>query len=285
MAVAGSVIVRVKNEAGTIGRTLEALRGQTVAVELIVVDSGSTDGTREVARRLSDRLIDIAPERFTFGRALNLGADAASAPIHFALSAHCRPERPDWVERSLAHYERSDVAATNGNAFKPDGSALRDVLYQDAAITRAHPLWGFSNHAASWRAEVWTEFPFNESMAACEDKEWSWRVLNAGWLVAHDPFLQVSTAHRERSGVKAYYGRVEREARELAAHINLPAFDLTDALGEWWNGYPPDNRYPPLFHRANYYRIAEIAGRYVGDVRGRRRRVSGAGERDSATRE
>ena len=36
-----------------------------------------------------DRLIEISPEEFTFGHALNLGAEAASAPIHFALSSHC----------------------------------------------------------------------------------------------------------------------------------------------------------------------------------------------------
>jgi rhamnosyltransferase len=274
MSVAGSVIVRAKDEAATIERTLSLVRDQTVAVELIVVDSGSTDGTLEIARALCDRLISIPPDRFTFGRALNVGADAASAKIHFALSAHCLPERSDWVERSLRHYERPDVAATNDSPFYPDQRPLREVFYQDAATARAHPLWGFSNHAASWRASVWQQFRFSESMEACEDKEWSWRVLNAGWVIAYDPLLSVSTAHCERSGVRRYYARVEREARELAAYGDFPTFRLRDAGAEWWNGYPADSRYPPLFHRANYYRVAEIAGKYVGARRGRRGRIS-----------
>ena len=42
-------------------------------------------------------------------------------------------------------------------------------------------------------------FPFDESMER-EDKEWSWRVLNAGWLIAYDPLLCVSSAHRQWAG-------------------------------------------------------------------------------------
>jgi rhamnosyltransferase len=271
MAVAGSVIIRAKDEAATIERALRALRDQTVDLELVVVDSGSTDGTLEIARRWCDRLIEIPPERFTFGGALNRGAEAASAPVHFALSAHCVCERRDWIERSLAYYDRPDVAATNGASRYPDQHPLRETFYQDAAAARAHPLWGFSNHAASWRAAVWEEFRFNESMAACEDKEWSWRVLGAGWLIAYDPLLCVSTTHRERSGLRAYFKRVERESRELAAHGAFPPFGLRDAFDEWWDGYPEDSRYPPVLHRANYYRAAEITAKYIGGRRGRNR--------------
>jgi rhamnosyltransferase len=282
MALAGSVIVRAKNEAATIERTLAQLRDQTVDVEVVVVDSGSTDGTLEIARRWCDQLIEIPSERFTFGRALNLGAEAASAPIHFAVSAHCKPERSDWIERSLLQYERPEVAATNGARYSPDQRPLSETFYQDATTARAHPLWGFSNHAASWRAAVWREFPFDESMEACEDKEWSWRVLNAGWLVAYDPLLSVSSAHRERSGVRSYYRRIERETRELAAHDAFPAFGPRDAFGEWWSGHPDDSRYPPLVHRVNYYRAAEIAGKYVGARRGRRKKGRGRRNRTPA---
>src|SRR4051794_10178830 len=99
-----SAIVRAKNEAATIERTLALLRGQTVRPEIIVVDSGSTDGTLDIARRLADRVIEIPPERFTFGFALNVGAREAGAPFHFAVSAHCFPERPDWIKQALSHY-------------------------------------------------------------------------------------------------------------------------------------------------------------------------------------
>ena len=84
-----SAIVRVKDEAGPIRHALDSLRRQTVPVEIVVVDSGSTDGTLEVARAVADRLVEISPERFTYGHALNVGAAAASGRVHIALSAHC----------------------------------------------------------------------------------------------------------------------------------------------------------------------------------------------------
>jgi rhamnosyltransferase len=143
-----TVIVRARDEERTIGRTLEALRDQSVPAEVIVVDSGSTDRTLEIANKYCDRLIEIPADSFTFGHALNAGARAASAPVHFALSAHCFPERPDWIERSIAHYRRMDVAGTHGAHALPDGRPLEAVLHQDAAHARAHPWWGFSNHAS-----------------------------------------------------------------------------------------------------------------------------------------
>src|SRR4051794_2474236 len=120
MTAGASAIVRSRDSAATIERTLKSLRSQTVDVEIIVVDSGSRDGTLEIANRLADRVIEIHFERFSYGHALNVGARAASAPFHFALSSHCVAETPDWVERSLGHYSRADVAATNGYHAMPD---------------------------------------------------------------------------------------------------------------------------------------------------------------------
>ena len=51
------------------------------------------------------------------------------------------------------------MAATNGIQTLPDGTKADEVFYQDAAHVRAHLLWGFSNHASSWRAELWRDTP------------------------------------------------------------------------------------------------------------------------------
>jgi rhamnosyltransferase len=163
-APSASVIVRCRDEAPTIERTLLSLRRQTVRSEIVVVDSGSMDGTLEIARRLGDVTIEIPAFDFTYGYALNVGARAAKAPVHFALSAHCFAERPDWIERSLAHYEDSRVAATNGIATFADGRPVRETFLQDAAHARGNARWGFSNHASSWRVEVWRRFPFDEAL-------------------------------------------------------------------------------------------------------------------------
>src|SRR5207249_4092205 len=70
-----SVVIRTKDEAASIGRLLEILRSQTIAdrLELIVVDSGSTDGTVDIAREHGVQPIEIPAESFTFGGSLNAG--------------------------------------------------------------------------------------------------------------------------------------------------------------------------------------------------------------------
>src|SRR4051794_37307753 len=169
-----SVIVRAKDKAATIERTLRALRAQTVPAEIGVVDSGSTDGTLEIARRWADVVVEIDPGDFSYGGALNLGARRASGTVHFALSAHSVPERDDWIEQSLRLYaDDGQVGATNTAMLTPDGTPIEGWYFQTLEDVDRCPVWGFSNHASSWRAEIWRELPFREDLLACEDKEWS----------------------------------------------------------------------------------------------------------------
>jgi rhamnosyltransferase len=263
MGPAASAIVRVKDEAGTLGATLAALRAQTVVPEIIVVDSGSTDGSLEIARRWCDQLVEIAPREFSYGRALNIGARAASAPVHFALSAHCVPARRDWVERALAHYARADVAGTTGDLELPGRVPLSGPFFQDEAFARAHPRWGFSNHASSWRASVWERFAFDESLDYAEDKEWALRVLAAGWVIAVDPDLWVDLSHQWRSGALVFFHRERRAARAMRRFVALPPYGLRELLREWWFDIPPDHR-SALRARLNPVRWAGMIGRYAG---------------------
>lgn len=256
-----SVIVRCKNEARTLEAMLDALERQTVRPEIIFIDSGSTDGSRELGRDRCDVLIDIPPAAFSYGRALNLGAEAAAAPIHFACSAHCIP-REDWVERSLGHYERKDVAATNGIQTFADGTLVREVFHQDAAHARLNAYWGFSNHASSWRGSVWSEFPFDERFDYAEDREWSWRVTAAGYVIAFDPALWVDMSHSWK-GARNVFQRRRRAARALRAFAPMPDFGVREALAEWWRDVPEDG-HSHAFHRLNPHRMAGLAGKWAG---------------------
>jgi glycosyltransferase involved in cell wall biosynthesis len=257
-----SVIVRARDKEATIGATLSALRDQTVEAEIVVVDSGSRDRTVEIARQHCDVLIEIPPGSFTFGRALNVGAEAASGDINFSVSAHCRPRRRDWVERSLRYYDEPRVAATAGMRELPDGTPMQQVLYQDLAHAREHPWWGFANHASSWRASVWREFRFDELLTACEDTEWAWRVLAAGWTVVIDPALDVEARHRWES-VRESYRRQKLEKAAIAGFADLPPYRVGDCLREWWSEMPT-RRHPPILHRLDYRRMAYLAGKYRG---------------------
>ena len=257
-----SVIVRAKDRERTIGRTLESLHRQTVRPEVIVVDSGSQDATVSIARGACDRLIEIPPEEFTFGHALNLGAEAASAPIHFALSSHCAPERADWIERALEHYARDDVAGACGYDGLPRDGVPGGVVYQDLDMLRHDPFWGFTNHASSWRAEVWEKFPFDSARAGAEDKEWAARVLGAGYLIVLDPALDVATDHRFAQGVLDFYRRQRRDTRWVAEFAGSEPYGVRDLLSDWWN-VRPDTRSRARI-RLSPWHAADVLGRYAG---------------------
>jgi rhamnosyltransferase len=263
-----SVIVRALNKSATIEATLSELRQQTVPVELIVVDSGSSDGTVDIARKYADKLIQIPPEAFSYGGALNLGAQAASAPFHFAVSAHRGPGDPAWVEKCLRHYDREDVAAVNGNQYDTYARPISAPFYQTAEAVGRDAYWGYSNTTASWRASVWRRFAFREDMVACEDKEWSWRVLSAGYSIVYDPAIVVPSTHRRAAGAKELYMRLYREGFAIASVGALPSPTLASLMREWWSDFPHPSTKPRWLRRFGHYRLVELIGRHMGERAG-----------------
>lgn len=270
-----SVIVRTQDSERTVEGILTDLREQTVRPEVLVVDSGSTDRTVELTRPLCDRLLELPRDGYRPGRALNLAAAEAAAPVHFALSSHCRLTRRDWIERSLAHFADERVAAVNGAERLPDSSPLPSPFLQTAADARRHPLWGLSNHASAWRADVWREHAFDERLPTAEDKEWAIRVLDAGWLIAFDSALWVEMSHRWRRGALVHFRRERQETAVVGSYLPLPPYGLREVLHDWWT--PPDQRHSPFFHRVNYRRIAGLAGRYLGHRAAARPKQPGPG--------
>jgi rhamnosyltransferase len=264
-----SVIIRTKNSSRTLGRVLAMLRAQTVRSEIIVVDSGSSDETLTIAREQADRVIEIAAERFSFGYALNVGAAAARAPIHFALSSHAFPPDDHWIERSLSLYDRPDVAATNGAVALPGSpEPPLTTFYQTLSDARNNPLWGFSNTGSSWRAELWATFPFDEHLPTAEDKEWGFRVLAAGWTIAFDSKLVISDRHRRQRGLRHLYRRTRQEFEALGSVVPvfapLPPFTIRDFLHEWLIHIPTHAPYGGWRRRLNYLRFTELLGKYRG---------------------
>jgi rhamnosyltransferase len=267
---AASIIVRTKDSARTLGRVLSLVRSQTVPSEIIVVDSGSRDETLAIAHGEADLILEIPADRFSFGRALNVGAAAARAPIHFALSSHSFPPDDSWIERSLSHYDRPDVAGTSGAPTLPGSlEPLATAFYQTLPDALRYPWWGVSNTGSSWRAEVWTDCPFDEELLACEDKEWGLRVLGAGWTIALDPQLCVSSEHREHHGVRHLYERSRRELEAIGSFADLPGFTKADFLREWLLYIPVQGHYRRWRRRLSPLRFAEHLGKYHGIKAGR----------------
>jgi rhamnosyltransferase len=261
--VAASVIVRAKDESASIGEVIELLRAQQVDgdVEVIVVDSGSSDGTGDVARRMGAEVIEIPASSFTYGGALNTGCEAASAPVLVALSAHAFPRDRRWLARMIACFEDPLVACASGCPNAPDGGDLVERVVQDREHARAHPYWGYGNAAGGFRADLWRQRPFRADMPGTEDKEWAWYWLERGKRVVIDPELAVDHDH-SKDPVPEIYRRFRREWQGYRMYLDVPPYRLRDVVRDWWTD--PETYSSRTRARLSHRRAARLGGTWVG---------------------
>ncbi|HET7159778.1 MAG TPA: TIGR04283 family arsenosugar biosynthesis glycosyltransferase [Burkholderiales bacterium] len=126
-----SIIIPCLNEAREIGATLLACRSVCSAdTEIIVVDGGSEDGTREIARTMADVVL-LAPR----GRASQMNAGALRAHGEVLLFLHADSRLPADAEtlvlkglaRTHKHWGRFDVAISGSHRLLPVIAALMNV--------------------------------------------------------------------------------------------------------------------------------------------------------------
>jgi rhamnosyltransferase len=258
-----SAVVRCRDEGQGIGPLIDGLRAQTLgnSIEIVVVDSGSRDGTLEEVRRRGIAPIEIPPEAFTYGRALNLGVQAARAAVCVAVSAHARPLDQEWAARMVAAFDDERVACAFGERVGPDLRPLTAPLLQDLAHAEAHPLWGYSNSSGGFRRELWERRPFDEELAASEDREWAWHWLRQGWLVRLDPALAVHHSHADEGPVRTF-ARARGNLAATSRFRDLEPLPLRTVLAEWWRG--PHLHRSKLRARLDPRRMAQLAGKYAG---------------------
>ena len=206
--VALSVVVTVRDDREELGLLLDSLAAQARSpTEVIIVDGGSTDGTREVAQgwrpdTFPVRLIDAPGANISAGR--NIGIDAAGTEWVACTDAGCRPVE-GWLEAFEEERGSADLLAgiyvvAGETAFE---RALAVALYpqpdeigDDSRFVRTwQSLFGKRYEAsraatrsiaftkAAWRAAG----GFPEHVYAGEDPAFSQAVLGAGLEVALVP--------------------------------------------------------------------------------------------------
>ncbi len=269
-----SVVIRARNESALLGRLLEGIHLQDfTAVEVLLVDSGSTDDTRAIARGHGCRGIDLEPERFTYGRALNVGCAAAKGDACVFVSAHCVPANDRWLARLLEPLRDPAVAGSYGKQL-PLGKTL---TYEQRNLLTGFPFGArrqtsqffFHNANAALRRAVWERAPFDETLPGLEDREWARRVLARGWQIVYEPLAMVYHEHDETLG--QIYGRSFREG--VALRRIEPSFAQSPArlVVNCLRGVQRDARFVRRYGRpwravleALPERLLEQYGRYRG---------------------
>ena len=280
-----SVVIPVKNGGADLTRCLEAIRRQEVdqEVEIVVVDSGSSDDSRERARAFGAHVHEIPPEDFVHGHSRNVGAEHASGDVLVFTSQDAYAEDEIWLARLVAPFAESpEIAGVYGRQVPHDDASpperyFLEFMYgaqphtarvsdpREISIHTTH----FSNVNSAMPRTLWERFRFADDLIMSEDQEWSRRALIAGYAIRYQPSAVVRHSHRYSiggafsrffdSGVsadRAYVG----EARSSSAALRKAG--VMYARGEiawlWRSG---QRRWIPY---TAVYELAKFAGLQLG---------------------
>jgi rhamnosyltransferase len=216
-----ALIIRCHNEEAHIGRLLTgAMRQSRVPDEIIVVDSGSDDATLAIASAFDARIVEISPDDFSFGRALNRGLEVATAEIAVLASAHVYPLYDSWIDRLIAPFADATVGLSYGRQqTPPEGRFSEQQLMarwfpSRSVPTQRHPFCNNAN--AAIRRSMWRELPYDENLTGLEDLDWARRALDRGYVLSYAADAPIVHVHAERFGQI-----VNRYRREAIAHKQI----------------------------------------------------------------
>lgn len=210
-----AIVIRSYNEEQHIGRLLAGIMEQTVQdVEIILVDSGSTDATVAIASQFPVKILHIDPDDFSFGRSLNLGCAAATKEILVLASAHVYPVYNDWLAQLLAPFADPRVGLVYGKQRGGETTqyAEHQIFAQwfgDASIRKQrHPFCNNANAAV--RRARWRERPYDEDLTGLEDLDWANDLIKRGDYLAYAAEAEIIHLHDETP--RRIYNRYRREA-------------------------------------------------------------------------
>jgi len=234
-----SIVVRAYNEERHIEKLLLGIRAQRKMVdEIVLVDSGSTDGTVDIGRRYGCKVISIDRHEFTFGRALNRGCAATSGEICVFVSAHVFPLYDDWLEKLVAPFEDRRVVLSYGrqrgghvNKFSEHQIFARWYPAQSAFPQKTY----FCNNAnAAIRRSIWEALPYDESLTGLEDLAWAKTAQSRGGWIAYMADAEIVHLHDEIwEQVQNRYRREAIAMRAIDEHARFTRLDLAWLL--WHN--------------------------------------------------
>lgn len=230
-----SVVIRTYNEQRYLAELLEGIRAQELdgrELEVVLVDSGSTDRTLEIAARFGVRIVPIPKEDFSFGRSLNVGCAAATGDALVFVSGHCIPASRRWIAELVAPLGRDAVAYTYGGQLGNETSHFSEcqifAKYFPPGCTKL-PQDGFycNNANAALLRAVWAEHRFDEELTGLEDMQLAKRLLAQGRRVGYVAAAAVYHLHSETW--QQVGRRFEREAialQNIMPEVHLSPVDV-----------------------------------------------------------
>lgn len=198
-----SIVVRAYNEARHLPALLDAIDRQRYRdFEVVLVDSGSVDGSREIVAARGHRVVRIHSHDFTFGYSLNVGIQAARGRFMAIASAHTQPCDEHWLEHLVTSLREDDVAMVYGRQVGVRSSKFSECedfrrTYGPARQERTHDDFFANNANSAVRKDLWQQYRFDETLPGLEDIDWAKHWTAAGYRVVYEPKAALHHIHQE----------------------------------------------------------------------------------------
>ncbi|WP_228850343.1 glycosyltransferase family 2 protein [Aegicerativicinus sediminis] len=211
-----SIVVPVKNGIDTLPNLFEGLEKQTIynQTEIIIIDSGSNDGSVEFVKNKNAILIQIDPKSFNHGATRNIGVSESSGEYLFFTVQDAWTEDDFLLERMLSHFKDEEVVGVCGQQivphhndknphewFRPQSNPVpKFVNFKgDEDFERLTPkekknACGWDNVVAMYRKSILVQNPF-PSVIFGEDMLWAKNVLTLGFTLVYDYSCRVNHYH------------------------------------------------------------------------------------------
>jgi len=213
-----SVIVRTKNNENVIAQSLAALFSQEFRdFELVVVDSGSTDGTLSIVSKYPCNLVHMRPEEYISGKALNLGASHARGGVLAFQNSDTVPLAPNALGLLVSALDDMETQAAFARQMpRPDAwSWVRHELSSAFPDSEEPPPWiTFEAPFSVMRKSAWQEHPFFEDEWGTEDTEWGYWAKKNGKKIKY--VREALVMHSHNHNLRQLYGRLFCDGEALA---------------------------------------------------------------------
>tara|TARA_B100001027_G_scaffold216768_1_gene194197 strand:- start:289 stop:1170 length:882 start_codon:yes stop_codon:yes gene_type:complete len=228
-----SVIIRTLNEEKYLPELLKTIDSQIIdqSVEKIIVDSGSTDGTLEIAKKFKCRITFIDKKDFTFGKSLNDGCIFSKGDILVFISGHCIPDSNFWLSNLIVNLVNGSADYVYGRQLGRDSTKFsEEVLFQKYYPNHNNPdnpKYFCNNANSAIKRPVWEKYMFNEKLTGLEDMGLAKKIFEDGGSIQYSPKASVYHIHDETfKQVKIRYEREAIALKEIMPEIQISIIDL-----------------------------------------------------------
>ena len=213
-----SVVIPTKNGGLLFEQVIEKIKQQDYDgnIEIIIVDSGSSDNTLDVAYNFSDRVEQIPPQQFNHGLTRNYGIKISTGEIIILMTQDALPGNNQLIHNLVVPFSDPDVGGVYAKQIaRPEADVLTKrnlenwltgrqefevrqlkdhLLYEQLSPFDKYKFCNFDNVCSAVRRSAWEKVPFIENNFG-EDIEWCLRTLKTGWKIAYQPEAFVIHSH------------------------------------------------------------------------------------------